>query len=699
MKKLFANINARSPDGNFTISATSASTAGAFSFTLGDTEALQVFLTDGAGGYAAESGDGDYSIKVGIGTRGGVPTGGTFTVTAGNTSGDLAFDITAAALETALNARSTIATEGSVDVELASEGYYIATYRTHGNKTLPTAADDNLTPPSSVVVSRIRSGSSTVYEQHAYRLARLPVAFQDTFTTITNGWEGTLSLNNDSVKQLLGQSSSVETVIELELTDGSGGRRTIAAGKAVIFNEVIDSQALIPENLSEYYTSAECDALFLTPSSELGGDVSGTPGAVVLDSTGVTAGTYGDGSSIPVVTVDAKGRVTGATTVAVTIPAGDAIRVSVSQSSHGLSVGDVIKYTGTAYAKAQGDTAANAESVGIVDAVSSVNAFTFIHAGKIATLSGLTAGSLYFVSAATAGLLTTTEPGAGNVSKPMLLATSSTAGIVLAYRGVLIPLALTASRAMVTDGSGSPTASSITSTELGLLSGKTTLATLGANTFTGNQDITVTESASSGTENAQLITVTVNQSGTASYCGSKISITESATGSGTKAIVQGLVGSVVKYSFESTGRAYFYGDSVRIVPASGGAGLRLLGASASGQEVRYTGSGVLNFVEDGVATRLTINAGNFAFNGASIPSGMASGFMFANGTSPTGTPSSGASLVAASGQLVSKTSGGALQYLTSAFGSIANNGTLSIGSLKTRALTINGTTVNVVTLD
>ena len=54
--------------GRAAASPTSASTAGAFSFTLGDTEALQVFLTDGAGGYAAESGDGDYSIKVGIGT-------------------------------------------------------------------------------------------------------------------------------------------------------------------------------------------------------------------------------------------------------------------------------------------------------------------------------------------------------------------------------------------------------------------------------------------------------------------------------------------------------------------------------------------------------------------------------------------------------------------------------------------------------
>ena len=112
----------------------------------------------------------------------------------------------------------------------------------------------------------------------------------------------------------------------------------------------------------------------------------------------------------------------------------------IEQASHGFAVGDVLYFDGTTYAKAQADDEATAEVVGVVSSIVDTNKFVVTSSGYIEEgLSGLTAGSVYYLSASTAGLLTLTEPGViGHVSKPMLLADSATSGYVLQYRGVLV---------------------------------------------------------------------------------------------------------------------------------------------------------------------------------------------------------------------------------------------------------------------
>lgn len=122
------------------------------------------------------------------------------------------------------------------------------------------------------------------------------------------------------------------------------------------------------------------------------------------------------------------------------IGGGSALTRSISQTGHGLAVGDVVKLTGAdTYAKAKADTEANAEVVGIVSAVADANTFTLAMGGDITGLSGLTAGSVYYLSDATAGALTATEPSTiGSVSKPVLVARSTTAGVFFNMRGALI---------------------------------------------------------------------------------------------------------------------------------------------------------------------------------------------------------------------------------------------------------------------
>lgn len=103
--------------------------------------------------------------------------------------------------------------------------------------------------------------------------------------------------------------------------------------------------------------------------------------------------------------------------------------------SHGLVVGDVVKHDGPNpedFSKAQADTGANSEAVGMVSTVNG-NDFSILYQGKITGLSGLTTGVNY-LSDVTAGAVTATEPGV--ISKPILFATSTTEAIVMITRGM-----------------------------------------------------------------------------------------------------------------------------------------------------------------------------------------------------------------------------------------------------------------------
>lgn len=105
---------------------------------------------------------------------------------------------------------------------------------------------------------------------------------------------------------------------------------------------------------------------------------------------------------------------------------GAGVTVGVTQASHGLSVGDVVRHDGTIYVQATADTASNAEAVGVVTTVPSVDTFTFQSTGLVTGLSGLTAGELYYLQ--DDGSLDTT---AGTVEKPVLIAVSSTSGVLV----------------------------------------------------------------------------------------------------------------------------------------------------------------------------------------------------------------------------------------------------------------------------
>jgi hypothetical protein len=125
------------------------------------------------------------------------------------------------------------------------------------------------------------------------------------------------------------------------------------------------------------------------------------------------------------------------------IPPGNT--AAIVQSGHGFSPGQVLRWNGSTHVLAKGDTAANAEAVGIVSHVWDANRFTLMFFGKCTELSGLTPGAVYFLSPSTAGALTTTEPSVNpQISKPLLIAITPTTGYFFDWRGMTVPAPITA---------------------------------------------------------------------------------------------------------------------------------------------------------------------------------------------------------------------------------------------------------------
>jgi Collagen triple helix repeat (20 copies) len=120
---------------------------------------------------------------------------------------------------------------------------------------------------------------------------------------------------------------------------------------------------------------------------------------------------------------------------------------TITQVAHGLILGDVARFNGTThkYVKAQADTEANAEVLGIVSKVTNADTFDLVTQGFV-DLTGYAAGaftdgSVYYLSNSVAGGLTLTEPTTpGQVSKPIWYPVTTYTGYFANMRGMIVPL-------------------------------------------------------------------------------------------------------------------------------------------------------------------------------------------------------------------------------------------------------------------
>lgn len=99
----------------------------------------------------------------------------------------------------------------------------------------------------------------------------------------------------------------------------------------------------------------------------------------------------------------------------------------IGQTAHGFAVGNVIRHNGSTWVKSLADTEANAAVGGVVTYVPHPNAFAVAFPGSLVNGLSVSPGMLY-VSSTTAGAMSSSP---GTVKAPVMMAVSSTSGIVL----------------------------------------------------------------------------------------------------------------------------------------------------------------------------------------------------------------------------------------------------------------------------
>ena len=249
---------------------------------------------------------------------------------------------------------------------------------------------------------------------------------------------------------------------------------------------------------------------------------SGNGVTVSLDNTAVTAGNYGTTTAIPVITVDAQGRITAATTAA----------ISTSWTLTGDSGSQVI---------AGGDTVDVAGGTNITTVASATDTLTV---NLDTTLTSMTAGT--FSGQVSAGTLT---DGAMSIASGTL-----TGGVAGTFSGAL-------EGGTVTDGTLSINSGSITSGVAGSFSGALTAGSFtdGAATLTSGALSGVTTIGASG-----LATVGSLTDGAATLSSGSLTGAVNVTASGTVQFGSLSDGAVTATGFQTT-----LTDSDTIIPTSG----------------------------------------------------------------------------------------------------------------------------------
>lgn len=156
-------------------------------YTLGDTTPVEIYLvkSQGAlGGVTQVPFPGGATVRMAVGVVNQQPTAGSWSLTwNGDTATGLAYNITPAALQTALNALASITAAGGVTVAAVGNHYQI-TFNSNGARVDFTAGDDTLTPAAQVGIVTLQQGGVSTKEVVLVNLAVSPIALSTSFTDV-----------------------------------------------------------------------------------------------------------------------------------------------------------------------------------------------------------------------------------------------------------------------------------------------------------------------------------------------------------------------------------------------------------------------------------------------------------------------------------------------------------------------------------
>lgn len=288
----------------------------------------------------------------------------------------------------------------------------------------PATADNSTTVATTAFVKNqgyVTAATSPVTSVFTRTGAVVAASGDYTLTQIGKGTQHALAISGATVMASLATGSSGQLL-------QSGGASADPAWTASTYPGTAGGIGHVPRSDGTNYVDAQLAATDISNGTVGLGAIVLASGPAMTNPTANTQ-TAGDNST--------KLATTAFVTTAIAAVGSNLYKIT--QTSHGFTVGQILIYNGTAYVLAKADTADDAEVIGIVATVIDANNFILQIAGEVTGLSGLTAGTTYFLSDATAGLLTATVPTAnGSISKPLGIAVSTTALFFYNMRGEVI---------------------------------------------------------------------------------------------------------------------------------------------------------------------------------------------------------------------------------------------------------------------
>lgn len=134
------------------------------------------------------------TVKLGIGSRSGLPETGDYTLTFGaNTTAAIPAAATAGQISTALNALTSISSAGGVTVTGALDDHFTIRFATAGTRGSFTADVSQVIPDTVAVIDERLAGSVTTKEVAELQLRLTPAVFQSSWTNLSTTVTATMS--------------------------------------------------------------------------------------------------------------------------------------------------------------------------------------------------------------------------------------------------------------------------------------------------------------------------------------------------------------------------------------------------------------------------------------------------------------------------------------------------------------------------
>jgi len=231
-------------------------------FVLGDDREIDLYLVDASGVYTSASGDSSLTVELALVAVAEEPTSGTYTLSYdGDTTSALAYDASAADVETALNALASITYAGGVSLIGNDGGPFMVTFNSNGLRTAITGSSVDLNPASAVFTMNTEPGDGFTPSKQGIRIRQNVVAYQDTWAVITEsgadvGWRANFATDSLEALLALGGARSVTLQLELQITTTAGKRSTFMQSDVLLLNDGIDVSTLAPLQLPTFLSSA-----------------------------------------------------------------------------------------------------------------------------------------------------------------------------------------------------------------------------------------------------------------------------------------------------------------------------------------------------------------------------------------------------------------------------------------------------------